>query len=233
MFKISKENGFSLLELTIVMGLMGAFIISFMRLSDRMVESESKMMDLMQMNDLVSEVRYTLNDSTACTKSLSVASDSDGFIFPESLVKIVNRRDKVVIESGKSNGRVKIKNIRVNLETLDETHIEEEPIFSKIFLDVSGRSKLTRNKVFKISVPVLVSKKNGKTYFHHCDSLTAGIAQEMTNQIMKRMCASFSVPYDDRTGQCEFDKMSLDSPMLKGDMFKDIDEMIKSQLPKN
>ncbi len=231
----NNEFGFSLIEVLVVMSIMGAFVIGFMRLSDRMLESEKRMMDLMAMNDLVSEVRYTLNDSKACTASFSFIEEEGRYLFPTNLEKIVNRRNRTIVEAGKNVGRIRIKAIRVNLEEVPANHITEEPLMAQVFLDVEGRAKLTRNKVFKISVPVLVGRaaQSSKIFFNYCDSLSAGVAQEMANQIVKRMCASFSLPYDEVTGQCEFHNMNTNAPMLNGDMFKKIQNMLKEQLPSN
>lgn len=232
MKKILNNHGFSLIEVIVAMGLMGAFVMGFMRLSDKIIESEKKMMDLMEMNDLVARIRYTLNDTVACNKTFSVdkVDGTNDYKLPLKLEKIVDRRDKVIVEKNQRIGRLTLKGIRISLETIEGEHIVEEPRFVSVLLHITGTSRLMKNKMFKISVPVLLDYFEDKTFkFSYCDSLTSGVAQEMTNQIMRKMCESFNVPYDEHTGQCQFEQIQMDSSILKSDMFKQIQEMLKKK----
>jgi prepilin-type N-terminal cleavage/methylation domain-containing protein len=231
MKKLLNSRGFSLIEVTVAMGLMGVFVWGFMRLSDNIVETERKMMDLMEMNDYISRIRYVMNDTVACNKSLSTDKYQDGHRLPVNLNKLVDRRGKVVAEVGSKEGRIHVKDLRLQLEPIEGEPIVEEPRFVNLFLDLAGSSRLTANKVFKITLPVLLDSFPDKTpKFLYCDSLAGGVAQEMTNDIMRRLCDSLKVGYDELTGQCNMGSFAADNPLLKGDMFKQIQQMLKQQM---
>lgn len=209
------------------MAIMSGLVMVFLKLSDKIVESERKMMDLMEMNQLAERIRYTLNDTVACNKNFSIEKRSDGFQLPVALEKIVTRRDKIIVEKNISSGRLLIKNIRVLLEPIEGEHIVEEPRFVNLIFDVQGRSKLMKNKTLKVAVPVLLDTFEDNNYkFLYCDSLVNGVAQEMSNEIMKRMCESLSVPYDMLTGKCKMDQMSLGGGLVNEEMMKQIQKML-------
>ena len=227
MKKLLGSKGFSLIEVLVVMAIMSGLVMVFLKLSDKIVESERKMMDLMEMNQLSERIRYTLNDTVACNKNFSIEKRSDGFTLPVTLEKIVTRRNKVIVEKNISNGRLKIKNIRVMLEPIEGEHIVEEPRFVNLIFDIQGRSKLMKNKTLKIAVPVLLDTFEDNNYkFLYCDSLVNGVAQEMSNEIMKRMCESLSVPYDILTGKCKMDQMNLGGGLVNEEMMKQIQKML-------
>jgi prepilin-type N-terminal cleavage/methylation domain-containing protein len=231
MRKVINSDGFSLIELLVALGIMGAFVIGFMRLSDKIVQSESKMMDLMEINDLSARIRYILNDSQACNKTLMVNKQGDNYLLPSELEKVNDRNNKPVIEAGKNDGRLFIKSIRISADKVKKNHIVEEPIFVKLFVDLKGRSSLLKNKSIKVTLPVLVEAGEGDdVHLLYCDSLSSGVAQEMTNAIMKRMCSSFNIPYDEVSGKCKFNGFGNDSPLFQKELIENIQKLLPKHL---
>jgi len=201
---IHKSNGFSLIEITVAMGLMGAFVMGFLKLSDKIVDSEKRMMDLMEMNDVITRVRYIMNDAMACNNTFRVNRINDKYIFSKDILQIRDRKKRVVLETGKKIGRIMVSSMRASIDTIDDDHIMEEPLMSAIIVELKGRSKLTQRKIFKISIPLMLNPiSKTETEFIGCDSIVGGVAAEMVNQTMMRMCKTLNVPYNDIEGTCD------------------------------
>jgi len=109
-----------------------------------------------------------------------------------------------VLETGKKIGRIMVSSMRASIDTIDDDHIMEEPLMSAIIVELKGRSKLTQRKIFKISIPLMLNPiSKTETEFIGCDSIVGGVAAEMVNQTMMRMCKTLNVPYNDIEGTCD------------------------------
>ncbi len=229
---LNKESGFTLVEIVVAMGLMGAFVLGFMRLSDKIVQSESKMMDLMEVNDLTARIRYILNDSLACNKTLMVDKQDDEYILPSKISEIIDRTGETVLQVGSQYSRLLVNDIQVKTNEISDEHTLEKPVFVNLFISLKGRSKLLTNKTVKVSVPVLLEKRDdNQLKLIYCDSLTAGVASNMANAIMKKTCESFNVSYDEVSGKCKFNQLNVDDAM-SNDLVNQIQLLFQQKLQK-
>jgi prepilin-type N-terminal cleavage/methylation domain-containing protein len=228
----NNSKGFSLIEVIVAMGIMGVFIMGFMRLSEKMVETEMKMMDFIEMNEYIGRVRYILNDSVACNKTLIKNSSvvNKKRILPDELTQIVDRRGKTISTIGNNLGsHITVKSIKIEIESKGIASPIEDPYFLNLFFRIEGRSKNTYGKMFKLTIPVLLEENNNKWEIISCDSMNSGVAQELINSLMKRTCGSLGIDYDPTTGEC---KLTSDGAAIKNLLNKDMLEKVQRMMEK-
>ncbi len=203
---LSNAKGFSLVEVMITAGLMGGLAFVFMHLSDRIIDSERKMMDMIDMNELVTKVRYQLNDSVACNKTLSVQKYKSGYRLPSEMTTLFDRNGQAIVTVNENVGKIKVEKIQGVLDLQSSAILENVKMYN-IILHLKGPGKNAKSIPFKLTVPILTDVFEDKTTrFLYCDSFTNGVAHDLTNVLMERMCKSFEAPYDKKTGLCDFSK---------------------------
>ena len=228
-----RRRGFSLIEVMIALFIMSGVIYGIMHVTKSVSKLDSKIMDSADMQDLINRVRFTLNDTISCNRSIEGS-------YPDLLMesrgdidKIVSKRDIDILYPEQTYGRVEVLNISYAFdeESMPEDY-ESGIIFVNLYIRLIGRNKLNIERRFQITVAMEFTevREVDNTLFYKfggCDSMTNPMVEELLNEMMKRVCSTLGVEYNTSTGQC--DKMnSLPKNMTPEQMQQIIQQTFKN-----
>lgn len=220
---VLNNRGFTMVEVTVAMALMGLVALAFFRFSDKLVQTENKMLDLFDVNEVSYELRYNFFNIEACNESMSVFKPEglNVFILPSELDEIVNEKKEPILEVGQKFGRITPKKISVKEVQLpkDINVGENFKYFLTLFFyfNGSGKDPMVKNKVVRIRFPVwlkylekqnLKIKEDGRKIieFVKCESFQPLEKKEELLDVQDYVgfaCSALNGTYDQKTKRCK------------------------------
>lgn len=209
------SKGFSLIEVMIASSIMAVVIYSIMHTTQRMAQMEKRMLNLGDMQDLISRVRFTLSDTVACNKSFKESFHNDMMDPKGTFETLLDRNGREILAQGMRFNGINVGELTYELEDPKSLIKNKGGVtLAKLHIPLKGNSSNGISKTYHLSLALEFDKAysteaGNRFHFAACQSLSTPIAAEVVNETMKRMCASMGVPYDPVAGTCKMDIASL------------------------
>lgn len=249
MKRIHNESGFSLVELMVAAGLLAVIALGFFNLSDRVVKTENKMLDLIEINEITMQLRYNFSNPIGCHSSLGFlrSEEHDAVILPSQVEEVINERGELMLLTKERIGRItptqiSVKEVDLPLDTeIGQTFKTLLTLF--FYFDGSGRSPMIKNKVVRISMPVWLKyldeqdldiKKDGRKIYEFlgCLNYKSGSGNPFELSYLKFACKNMGGEFNKFTGICQKGEKIYGSEQNKQarKRGKDIREQIEKHL---
>lgn len=201
------HSGIGLIEVLVAMAILGALLLGVMRVTDQISKAESRMLDLLDIQDLMTRIRYQMGDSLACSNTFRVHYKS--MMLPQSgkLISLLDKYGNDIIGIGSQYGRIEVEDISFRFEEGQFSELGEFPKIHlmQVYIKFHGVGQKSYSKQQALLVPIM-GAYNGvekRIFFDYCDSVSTPFAEQIVDQTMRRFCESLEVTYNPKKGTCD------------------------------
>lgn len=194
---LKTNKGFSLVEIMVAIGLLGALSYFMMQAFERMTELESRVFDIIDATPLLQRAgqEFVLGGSCANTLKQNI-NDKNEIPAKGELESIFGLNRTKLLTAGDRVGRLEVNKITYGLvpEPKSNESFNNKQQKLEVLVDYSGRSPSMKNKILRLSIPVLVDKKSYEdATIRTCLTYDAAIKEQVKFEIMQELNQSVNM----------------------------------------